>query len=70
MLRQRSARPFSGLDLLVVQPAQLSWAQRAVLRDRFEASHLPFRVDVVEAESLSAGMAERVASESVPLAGL
>ena len=64
------ARPFSDLDLLVVQPAQLSWLQRADLRDRFEASDLPFRVDVVEVESLSPGMAERVASESVPLAGL
>ena len=64
------ARPFSDLDLLFVQPARLSWAQRADLRDRFEASDLPFRVDVVEADALPAGMAERVASESVALADL
>lgn len=64
------ARPFSDLDLLVVQPARLSWAQRADLRDLFEASDLPFRVDVVDAEALPEGMAERVASESVALSDL
>ncbi|CAN5245388.1 nucleotidyltransferase family protein [soil metagenome] len=61
------ARPFSALDLLVVEPARLSWLQRADLRDAFEASDLPFRVDVVEAGGLAAGMAERVANESLPL---
>ena len=64
------SRPFSDLDLLVVQPARLSWLQRADLRDGFEASDLPFRVDVVEAEALPAGMAERVAGESVSLLDL
>ncbi len=61
------ARPFSDLDLLIVEPMRLSWAQRADLPDRFEASSLPFRVDVVEADELPAGMAARVASESVAL---
>jgi uncharacterized protein len=64
------ARPFSDLDLLVLQPARLSWAQRADLRDLFEASDLPFRVDVVEADALPEGMAERVAGESVSLRDL
>lgn len=63
------ARPFSDLDLLVVQPPRLSWGQRADLRDRFEASDLPFRVDVVEAVSLPPAFAERVARESVLLPG-
>ena len=61
------ARPFSDLDLLLAQPAALSWAQRADLRDAFEASDLPFRVDVVEAEGLSGGIRERVSAERVPL---
>jgi uncharacterized protein len=61
------ARPFSDLDLLIVQPARLTWAQRADLRDLFEASEFPFRVDVVEAEALPESMASRVASESVAL---
>jgi uncharacterized protein len=64
------ARPFSDLDLLFVEPARLSWLQRADLRDRFEASDLPFRVDLVEADSLAAGMAEQVAAESVALTDL
>ena len=61
------ARPFSDLDLLIVQPARLSWLQRADLSDRFEASDLPFRVDVVELDALPQGMAERVSGESVSL---
>lgn len=61
------ARPFSDLDLLLVEPARLSWLQRADLRDLFEASDLPFRVDLVEAAGLASGMAERVASEGVAL---
>jgi predicted nucleotidyltransferase len=64
------ARPFSDLDLLVLRPARLNWAQRADLRDLFEASDLPFRVDIVEAEALPQGMAERVANESVSLRDL
>ncbi len=64
------ARPFSDLDLLVVQPPRLTWAQRAELRDRFEASDLPFKVDVVEAEGLSATMAKRVVDEGAMLRDL
>lgn len=62
------ARPFSDLDLLFVAPPSLSWQQRADLRDAFEASALPFRVDVVEADELAPGMAQRVRAEAVPLA--
>ena len=61
------ARPHSDLDLLLLHPRRLTWVQRADLRDFFEASALPFRVDVVEAECLAPGMASRVMGESVPL---
>ena len=61
------ARPFSDLDLLLTQPAALTWLQRADLRDAFEASDLPFRVDVVEAAGLSGGIAQRVNAERVLL---
>lgn len=61
------ARPFSDLDLLLTQPTRLSWLQRAELRELFEASDLPFRVDVVEAEGLPPAMAARAASESAAL---
>ena len=61
------ARPFSDLDLLVIKPERLSWEQRAALRDAFEASDLPYMVDVVEAAALPAGMAERVRREMLTL---
>lgn len=58
------SRPFSDLDLLLIDPPHLTWAQRADLRDAFEASTLPFSVDVVEAAGLADGMAHRVAAEA------
>ena len=64
------ARPFSDLDLLVTEPNRLSWSQRAALRDAFEASDLPFCVDLVEADGLTPVVAARVFSERVPLGGL
>ena len=61
------ARPFSDLDLLVCDPPRLSWAQRADLRDAFEASALPFSVDLVELARLPEGMCQRALAEAVPL---
>lgn len=63
------ARPHSDLDLLVIGPPRLTWLQLADLRDAFDASPLPFRVDIVEAGGLAPGMAARVAAEQRPLAG-
>ena len=57
------ARRYSDLDLLFTRPARLSLAQRAELRSRFEESLLPYRVDLVDAEALAPGMAERVKAE-------
>lgn len=57
------ARPYSDLDLLFTSPARLSLAQRADLRQRFEDSRLPYRVDLVDADALTPGMAERVLAE-------
>jgi len=42
------ARPFSDLDLLLCDPPCLTRIERADLRDAFEASALPFPVDLVE----------------------
>ena len=66
------ARPFSDLDLLLLEPQELTWAQRADLRDAFEASELPFRVDLVdqvELAGLAPGMRQRVLDEARPLSG-
>lgn len=61
------ARPHSDLDLLLHEPQQLTLAQRAELRDAFEASTLPFRVDLVAAGELAAGYRARVLGEAVAL---
>lgn len=61
------ARPYSDLDLLLVSPSRLDWITRAELRDRFEASELPFRVDLVDAEGLSPSLRGRVQAEAQPL---
>lgn len=61
------SRPFSDLDLLLTSPPRLTWGQRAALQDAFEASDLPFCVDIVEAASLAPAVAQRVAQEKVAL---
>lgn len=62
------ARPFSDLDLLVQQPTVLDWQTRVNLVDAFEASELPFRVDVVESARLASGMRQRVLAEAIDIA--
>ena len=61
------ARPFSDLDLLVVQPQALSLAERVALRNAFERSTLPFRVDIVDAAGLTGPTADRLARERLRL---
>jgi uncharacterized protein len=61
------SRPFSDLDLLLIEPAQLTWQQRVALQDALEASDLPFRTDIVEAASLGLDLRERIESEAQPL---
>lgn len=65
---KQRARPYSDLDLVVQAATPLSWNQRAELRDRFEASDLPFRVDVVDAAGLASGFRARVFAERIDLA--
>jgi hypothetical protein len=43
-----------GLDLLFFEPVHPNRLRRADLRDRFEPSGLPLRVDVVEARAIAA----------------
>jgi predicted nucleotidyltransferase len=61
------ARPFSDLDVLIDTPQRLNAKQRIELRDRFEASTLPFCVDVVEAQALPPSVSQRVMQERLPL---
>lgn len=61
------ARPYSDLDLLVARSHPLDWRARSNLAEAFEASRLPFRVDVVEEAGLPAPIAERVRAERIAL---
>lgn len=61
------ARPYSDLDILISSPKQLDWRTRADLTDAFEASALPFHVDVVEEAHLAPGISPRVLAERVRL---
>jgi uncharacterized protein len=61
------ARPHSDLDILISSPKQLDWLTRADLTDAFEASALPFHVDVVEEAHLSPGLSPRVMAERMRL---
>ena len=61
--RTGRVRPDSDVDLLFTRPARLTLGQRADLRSRFEASLLPYRVDLVDAEALAPGMAKQVKAE-------
>lgn len=62
-----AARPFSDLDLLILKPERLTMEQRVNLADAFEASSLPFLVDVVEYSAAPAAWRDRALSESHPL---
>jgi uncharacterized protein len=57
------ARPYSDLDILISTPTPLDWRARADLQDAFEASNLPFRVDIVEESRLAPALVPRVLSE-------
>lgn len=61
------ARPFSDLDLLILEPSPLPWSARVALLDAFEASDLPFRIDLVETNALTPEMRQRIANEAQPL---
>lgn len=61
------ARPYSDLDLLIARSHPLDWRARSNLAEAFEASRLPFRVDVVEEARLPAPIAHRVRAECIAL---
>ncbi len=61
------ARPYSDLDILISGSEPMNWRERMAMQDAFEASDLPFRVDVVEASRLTGAFARRVELERLPL---
>jgi predicted nucleotidyltransferase len=64
---QHKAKPFSDLDLLVLGDP-LDDQLRGALEEAFDESDLPFRVDIVDAATLSAEFRARIAPHAVALA--
>ena len=62
-----TAWEYSDLDLAVVSPEPLAWDRRARLREAFEESDLPIRVDIVDWESLSDGFRQTIDGDCVIL---
>ena len=62
-----TAWEYSDLDLAVVSPEPLDWDRRARLREAFEESDLPIRVDIVDWESLSDGFRQTIVGDCVVL---
>jgi len=46
-------KPYSDLDLAIIADKPLSISQRGLLREAFEASDLPYRVDIVDYRAAS-----------------
>lgn len=49
----RSVKPYSDLDLVVIDTHKLELVKLYQLRDAFEESELPFRVDVLDWNRIS-----------------
>ena len=62
-----TAWEYSDLDLAVVSPEPLDWKVRSSVREAFEESDLPIRVDVVDWESLSNGFRQTIEGDCVVL---
>jgi len=50
---RRTAKEYSDLDLCVMGPSHLSFETLANLRDAFSLSIIPYKVDIVDWESLT-----------------
>lgn len=61
------AKPFSDLDLVVMGEENLDDAIRSTVREAFDESDLPFRVDLVVWAEAPASLRVAIARTSVPL---
>jgi uncharacterized protein len=61
------ARRYSDLDLLIDAGRPLSRDEAALLREAFEESDLPFRVDLVDWHAIGTRFRQLIAAERLPL---
>ena len=62
-----TAWEYSDLDLAVVSPEPLAWDTHSRLREAFEESDLPIRVDVVDWSTLTDGFRQAIKGDCVVL---
>ena len=62
-----AAKPYSDLDLVIVDKEPLPVRTLALLENAFEESDLPFRVDVVDWAHLSESFRAVIEAHAVPL---
>ncbi len=63
----RRLKRMSDLDLAVIGSAPLGWRQSAVLAEAFDASLLPFKVDIADWANTSEHFREIIRAEHVVL---
>ena len=64
-----TARDYSDVDLAVVGDGPLHWRTLSRLREAFEASRLPMRVDVLDWHAISEGFRESIKADCVVVQG-
>lgn len=57
------ARRYSDLDLAIDAGRRLTIDEMAILREAFEESDLPYRVDIVDRQALGAAFRRQIAAE-------
>jgi predicted nucleotidyltransferase len=57
------ARPYSDLDLAIDAGRRLTIDETAILREAFDESDLPYRVDVVDWQAISAEFRSLIAAD-------
>ncbi len=62
-----TAKPYSDLDLAVMTTSPLTLAQEAALREAFDESNLPFKVDVLDWAATAPGFQQLIRADSVCL---
>ena len=62
------ARPYSDLDLAIIGDAPLGLVSLGLIKEAFEESDLPIRVDVIDWHDTSESFRKIIESNCVPLA--
>ena len=64
-----AAKDYSDLDLAILGKGPLDWTTLGRLKEAFEESDLPMRVDVLDWHAISGGFREVIEREHVVLVG-